>query len=333
MVAEPTKIVLDIDTGIDDALAVWLALNSPEVEVLGCSTVAGNTTVAQATTNTLAVLELGGRADIPVAMGAARPLTRRLTTATHFHGPLGLGHLELPTPKAQPLAISGPQFLVDMANKYEGELTVVATGPLTNLAIALLLDPNWGRKLKRLVIMGGAVHSPGNITAKAEANFHNDPEAAQAVMSCGANDITIVGLDVTLSTIIYWKEIQHLAEEEQQGKLSPVASAAVELLRFYTQPYGQEGGAHLHDPLAVGVVTHPDIVTTERMQVDIETSSPLTRGQSVGYNKIAFDIIENKGDYDDSAGIRVEHPSNVNVCLGVQSAEFVKIFRDRLGLI
>ncbi len=329
--ANARKVLMDVDTGIDDALALWLALASPELELVGCSAVAGNTTVDQATRNTLAVLEVGGRHDIPVAAGAARPLTRRLTTATHFHGPLGLGRIELPAPKTSPVSQLAPLFLLEMARRYAGELTVIATGPLTNLAMALLLDPAWGRHLKRLVIMGGAVRCPGNITPVAEANFYNDPEAAQIVMDCGA-DITLVGLDVTVPTELRWSEIAHLDQPEKHASLTPVAATALELLRFYSRTHGEDGGAHLHDPLAVGVVTHPELVKTERMQVAVETQGQYSRGQSVGYSKMAVDLIENKGDYDDAIGIRVEHPSNATVCMEVQSAEFVDIFRRRLGL-
>ncbi|HEX2914923.1 MAG TPA: nucleoside hydrolase [Chloroflexia bacterium] len=323
------KIVLDVDTGVDDALAILLALNSPEVEVLACTTVAGNVTVDQTTLNTLMVLEAAGRSDIPVAKGATRPLARRLTTATYFHGPTGLGRVELPAPTISPVEVDGPHMLLNMANRFAGELTVVAVGPLTNLALALLIDPDFGRKLKRLVIMGGAVRTQGNITPVAEANFYNDPEAAQAVLHCGA-PITLVGLDVTHQSVIYWNDIAFL--DDHLATLSPTGRLSLELLRFYTQCYGATGGAHLHDPLAVGVVLQPDLVTTERMQVDIETHGRLTRGQSVGYSHLNIDLIEDKGDYDDAIGIRVEHPSNAEVCLEVKADEFVQIFRERLGL-
>lgn len=325
----PEKILLDIDTGIDDALAILLALNSPELELIACSAVAGNTTVSQATTNTLAVLEVAGRSDIPVATGATRPLTRRLTTATFFHGANGLGNVELPTPKTQAQALPAPKFLIETARRYSGELTLVATGPLTNLALALLLDPHWLEHLKRLIIMGGAVRTQGNVSPVAEANFYNDPEAAQAVFSAGTN-ITLVGLDVTGQTRLGWSDIASL--DDRRESLSPQTKLALDLLRFYTKSYGESREAWLHDPLAVGIAAQPDLVQTERMQVDIETQSQLTRGQSVGYSNAVLDQIENQGDYDDVIGLQVTHPSNADVCLGVNAAAFVNLFRQRLGL-
>jgi len=324
----PQKIILDVDTGTDDALAIMLAVKSPELELLGCTTVAGNHTVDLTTRNTLYVLETAGRPDIPVAMGATRPLTRRLTIATYFHGPEGLADVTVKPPTASAIAQAAPNYLIEMANRYPGELTLIATGPLTNLAIALLLDPHFGRKLKSLVIMGGAVQTKGNITPTAEANFYNDPEAAQVVLQSGAN-ITLVGLDVTHETRLTWGEIAHLDGQT----LDPIPHLSLEVLRFYTQPYGPTVGAHLHDPLAVGVVIWPDLVTTERMQVDIEVSSKLTRGQSVGYSKITVDQLLNKGEYDDAVAIHYEERANCEVCLEVQAAEFVKHFRERLGLL
>ena len=323
---------MDVDTGVDDALALLYALSSPEVELVGCSAVAGNTTVEQATRNTLAVLEAAGRLDLPVAKGAARPMTRRLTTASFFHGPQGLAEVALPAPKAAPVNRPAPNFLLEMADRFPNELTVIATGPLTNLALTLLLDPNWGRKLKRLVIMGGAVKCPGNITPVAEANFYNDPEAAQLVLHCGAN-ITLVGLDVTSVTKVSWAELAPFDEADRRATLLPTASLSLELLRFYIRSYGETNGAQLHDPLAVGVVTHPGLVKTERMQIEIETQGELTRGQSVGYARRAIDALEDKGDYDDVVGVRYNHPSNAAVCTEVRSADFVTLFRRRLGLL
>jgi purine nucleosidase len=324
----PQKIILDVDTGTDDALAIMLAVKSPELELIGCTTVAGNHTVELTTRNTLYVLETAGRPDVPVAKGAAHPLTRRLTIATYFHGPEGLADITVTSPKGSAIAQAAPSFLIEMANRYPGELTLIATGPLTNLAIALLLDPHFGRKLKSLIIMGGAVRTKGNITPTAEANFYNDPEAAQAVMQCGAN-ITLVGLDVTHETRLTWGEIAHLDGQT----LDSIPHLSLEVLRFYTMPYGPTVGAHLHDPLAVGVAIWPELVTTERMQVEVEATSKLTRGQSVGYSKITVDQLVNKGEYDDAIAIHQEERANCEVCLEVKSAEFVQHFRERLGLI
>ena len=323
------KIILDVDTGADDALAILLAARSPEVELLGCTSVAGNVTVDQTTLNTLAVLEIAGRKEVPVARGATHPLVRRLSTATFFHGPKGLGSAEVPLPTGQPLAQPAPAFLVEMANKYQSELILVATGPLTNVALALLIDPDFGRKLKKLVIMGGAVRAPGNITPAAEANFYNDPEAAQAVLQSGAK-ITLVGLDVTDRTILYWSEISHL--DEKAAELDPASRLALDILRFYTLTHGENGGAHLHDPLALGVAIWPDLVQTERMQVEVETAGKLTRGLSLGFNRKARDKFVDMGDYDDAVAVEFDYVANADVCLQVDAPRFIKVFRERLGL-
>lgn len=326
---ERLKIILDVDTGADDALAILLAVGSPEVDLLGCTSVAGNVPVEQTTLNTLAVLETAGRKDVPVARGAAHPLTRRLTTATYFHGPKGLGQAEVPAPEGQPLVQAAPAFLVEMANKFQSELILVATGPLTNLALALLIDPNFGRKLKKLVIMGGAVRCPGNITPAAEANFYNDPEAAQAVLQSGAN-IILVGLDVTDQAILSWSELAHL--DEIQVSLAPAPRLALDILRFYCLTHGAGGGAHLHDPLALGIAIWPELVQTEKMQVEVETAGKLTRGLSLGFNRVARDTFVNMGEYDDAIGVEYEYVANAEVCLQVDAPGFIKIFRERLGL-
>lgn len=321
------KVVLDVDTGIDDALALLLALNSPELEILACTTVAGNVTVEQTTRNTLAILELAERTDITVAQGAAKPLNRRLTTATYFHGKYGLGESILPEPQIKPSGIPAPYLLSELATRHKGELVVIAVGPLTNLAIAQTLDPAFGRNLKQLVIMGGAVRRAGNATPCAEANFYNDPEAAQVVMNSGAN-IKLVGLDVTGKALLKWSELAHLKAEN----LSATSQLGLELLHFYSHRYGANNGAQLHDPLAVGVVIMPELVQTERMQVEIETQGKLTRGQSIGFSTLAIDVVENVGTHDDIVAYKAEHVANAEVCLELDASAFIKLFRQRLGL-
>jgi purine nucleosidase len=325
----PQKVILDIDTGVDDALALLLALASPELEVIGCTTVAGNVTVDLTTRNTLAVLELAGRTDIPVAMGAAAPLVRRLTTATYFHGPEGLAHVELPRPKISALPQTAPQFLIEQADKYPGELVVIATAPLTNLALTLKMQPEWGRSLQKLVIMGGAVRCPGNVTPAAEANIYNDPEAARIVFESGAH-ITLVGLDVTMKCGIPASQVRKLAEERE--RLSPIARFALDTLLYYNETYPPETGAALHDPLAVGVVANPALVRTERMQVEVETQGKITRGMTLGGNGWPHERLEDRGSYDDCVGVGWEYSSNAEVCLEVDSSAFITMFRQRLGL-
>ncbi len=325
--ADRLKVILDVDTGADDALAILLAARSPEVEFLGCSAVAGNVPVEQTTRNTLAVLQIVGRPDLPVARGAAHPLVRRLTTATFIHGPQGLGKVELPPSDSQPIRQAAPAFLVEMADKLQGELVLVATGPLTNLA--LLIDPAFGRKLKKLVIMGGAVRCPGNITPAAEANFYNDPEAAQAVLQSGAQ-ITLVGLDVTDRTVLKWAELAHL--DQASASLEPPSRLALDILRYYCAAMPEYAGAHLHDPLAMGVAIWPELCQTEKMQVEVETAGKLTRGLSLGFHRVGRETMVDMGDYDDATGMEYVYVNNAEVCLQVDAPRFIKLFRERLGL-
>lgn len=323
------KIILDIDTGVDDALALLLALDSPELELIGCTTVAGNVTVDLTTRNTLAVLELAGRADVPVAVGAAAPLVRRLTTGTYFHGSEGLARVNLPEPKTKPIAKSAPQFLIEQAEKHSGELVVVATAPLTNLAMALKMRPDWGRLVKRLVIMGGAVRCPGNVTPAAEANIYNDPEAARIVFESGAH-ITLVGLDVTTACGLPSGQLKELAEKRE--RLSPVAQFALDLLLYYNETYPPENGAALHDPLAVAIAARPELAHMRRMQIEVETQGKFTRGMTLGFERWPTERLEDRGDHDDCVGVGFEYNSNTEVCLEVESAAFIQMFRQRLGL-
>ena len=192
------KVILDVDTGIDDALALLLAANSPEIEILGVTCVAGNVTLDHVTRNTLAVLELAG-CTVPVAVGARKPLMAPLRTATYFHGSNGIADIQLPSPRQAPVDEDASSFLIRMTRQFPGEVVVVAVGPLTNVALAILRDPDFAGNVGSLVLMGGAVAYPGNVAAAAEANFANDPEAAEAVVTSGA-PIQLVDLGVTSTT-------------------------------------------------------------------------------------------------------------------------------------
>lgn len=196
------KIVIDTDPGIDDAQAIAFSIAHPQIALLGLTTVFGNATVDITTQNALAILEAFGHSHIPVAQGAANPLHQTRRPAPDFvHGQDGLGNLNLPKPANKPAALSAAEFIVQQANAHPGQITVVAIGPLTNIALALQLDPELPSKLHELVVMGGTVSAPGNVTPLAEANFINDPHAADEVL---AHDwpLSIIGLDATLQTLI-----------------------------------------------------------------------------------------------------------------------------------
>jgi purine nucleosidase len=244
---------LDCDTGIDDALALALLLATPDVDLAGIGTVSGNTAAGQAARNTLDLLALAGRDDIPVAVGSHHPLAGNFGGgAASVHGDNGIGGVELATAAREPIGRSAAELLVELARAHAGELHVVATGPLTNLALALRLEPRLPGLLRDLTVMGGAVRVPGNITEHAEANIANDPDAA-AVVLAEAWPVTLVPLDVTL---------QHRFDQADQQALraagTPFTTALAEMLTAYFDFYEGASGERrvpLHDPLAAGIAT------------------------------------------------------------------------------
>src|SRR5688500_12019358 len=262
--------LLDLHTGIDDALALLLALRSPELELTGITCVAGNVTLPQVLRNTLGVLEAAGAPLIAVAAGAEKPLRRRLTTATFFHGEDGIGGVPLPPTRRATIPQPAPAFICKTARAHEGSLVIVAVGPLTNIALALQHDPTLPTRVHRLVVMGGAALVPGNVTPAAEANFHNDPEAADAVFGAGF-DLTMIGLDVTLRALFEAQRYRSL-RDSVAASADPVARLAIGVLDFYLKADLATGlaGSPMHDPLAVAVAALPDLVTCRDLRVEIE---------------------------------------------------------------
>jgi purine nucleosidase len=323
------RVVLDTDPGVDDALALLLALRSPEVDLIGVTTVAGNVLVDRGTRNARAILAVAGRSDVRVYQGADRPLVGRLTTATYFHGATGLGDLDLPDDPSLAGDCSGPEFLARAAQESETPLTVVAVGPLTNLALACRLDPGWPSRVERIVIMGGAVSVPGNVTPVAEANFYSDPEAAAVVLTSGAA-ITLVGLDVTMQTRLSI-ERWHASRAQTQRASDPAATAAAGLLDFYTARAAALGviGPALHDPLAIAVVFQPDLVAVRRLPVQVECVGVHTRGQTVAWMGGMRERLVDCGDHDDVVGVEPIQ-GNVDVCLEVDGERFLELFLGRL---
>lgn len=332
--AAPLPVLLDVDTGIDDALALLLALRSPELTLLGVTTVAGNVDVDQTTRNTLAVLELAGAEHTPVARGAARPLLRRLTTATFFHGPNGLGGVALPAPRQAPEPEPAALFLIRQALARPGEVTLVATGPLTNVALALRLDPAFGPALRRLVVMGGAARVPGNVSPVAEANFYADPEAARIVFEAGL-PLTMVGLDVTARALFPADLYRRLDEARRRspGRFDAVASFCLDILNFYLQADLAAGlpGSPLHDPLTVAAVVWPELLRLEPAFVTIETDSAAARGQSVANLSGVVELLTRGPEQDDVSGLTRVVP-NCDVAVEVDAEAFLKRFCARLGL-
>ncbi|GAD10452.1 inosine-uridine nucleoside n-ribohydrolase [Gluconobacter frateurii NBRC 103465] len=275
----PRRIIIDTDPGQDDAVAILLALASPELHVNAITTVAGNVPLSQTTKNACALLEVAGREEIPVYAGAARPLHRAPISAEHVHGETGMGGANLPEPHLRAQGIDAATHLVDVLRKEPaGSITLVCLGPMTNLAHALTHAPDIAPKIARLVAMGGAQREGGNITPTAEFNFFVDPHAAKIVMGAGI-PTTLLPLDVTHQAIATPRRLAPIAALN-----TPVGDMVVRMLgaedRFEKMKYGWEGGA-LHDPLTIGWLLWPDLFSGRECNVEIEVEAPLCLGQSV----------------------------------------------------
>ena len=273
------KLLLDVDTGIDDALALFYlahAQKKREIEILGSTTVGGNVEVGQTTLNTLKIWEMLDL-DIPVASGSKQPLMVPLNPAPFVHGDDGLGNTFLPAPKKLPTEESAAEMILRLSHEYAGELTLLTTAPLTNIAVALLQDPSLAKRICKVVIMGGAVFT-GNVSAVAEANIANDPEAARIVFRSGM-EMTLIGLDVTHE--VYWEE----QDLQDLVKIANGRSAfLLKIIDFISTAYESLTGwkrCVLHDPLAAGVCLFPDLVKAEKRYVDVELNGDLTRGMTV----------------------------------------------------
>ena len=325
---DPRPVVIDTDPGIDDALAIVLALRSPELRVELMTTVAGNTGLRAATDNARRMLALLEPAEPPrLVAGAARPLRGRLTTAPEVHGDDGLlglsrvrdpgGRLLFPAGRG-PLPARGDaaDAIVAKAREHGEKLTIVALGPLTNLARALDADAAAMREIGRLIVMGGAIEAPGNVTATAEFNFHVDPEAADRVLTSGM-PITLVGLDVTRQVRLRWPVVR----DALHGNESPLARA----IRHMTRPLdSNDGGLLLHDPLAMALAVDATLVRTRPLPVRVETKGEHTRGMSVSDRRRSAGA--RPGDGNAAAG----DPSLVDVAFEVDAARVLGLVAERV---
>lgn len=282
-------IVMDVDTGVDDCMALLYAVASANVELVAATCCAGNVVAPQAAANTLAVLELAGAGDVEVALGSLAPLVAPLCTAI-FHGPHGLGYAELPRARRALSTRFGPDLLVEAARRRPGEITLVATGPLTNVALAVQSDPELPRLLRRLVVMGGSFDHPGNTTPAAEFNALVDPEAATIVLAAFADSHArplLCGLNVTERAEFRPEHLARLAQlagTTPDGSTNPVVRLVSDAVRFSMEAHhraGQGYVAHLHDPLALALALDGSLGETRAGTVDVELDGTLTRGMTV----------------------------------------------------
>ncbi len=276
----PEKIIIDTDPGQDDAVAILLALASPdELDVVGITAVAGNVGLAQNAINALKVVELSGRTEVPVFAGSPAPLRRPLVTAEHVHGQTGLDGPVLPDPQKQLAPGHGADFIIDtVRTEPEKTVTLVALGPLTNLALALIKAPDIGPRIKQIVLMGGAYFEVGNLTPAAEFNIYVDPEAADVVFRSNV-PLTVASLDITHKVLSTHDRIAAI-----RGLGNRTGAAVADMLgfseRFDLAKYGWDG-APLHDPCTVAFLLKPELFEGRQINVSIEVSSELTRGMTV----------------------------------------------------
>jgi inosine-uridine nucleoside N-ribohydrolase len=307
--AEASPIVLDCDPGHDDAIALLLALASPEVELVGVTTTYGNQTLEKTTANALRVLELAGRTDVPVAVGAERPLVRELVVAAHVHGESGLDGPVLPAPRTSPASDDAIGFIAERVRAAARPLTLVPTGPLTN--VARYLGAHGAEGLERIVLMGGAI-AEGNMTPAAEFNVWADPEAAQAVFHAGV-DVTMVGLDVT------HRAVTSPALTERVRASGAIGAFVADLVEFFSlfhrETYGWDG-APIHDAVAVSQVVRPGLVETRLRNVEVELDSELCRGRTV------VDLWQ-----------RTDRAPNVHVGVDLDTHAFFALLVERVALL
>jgi len=272
------RIIYDGDPGIDDALAILYMLKSPKTMPLGITTVSGNVAIDKATKNALNLVEMTGRGRVPVAMGATKPLLREHIHAEAFHGQDGLGDTNLLEPNLKPEPVHAADQIISSVMANKGDIVMVAVGPLTNLAMVVLKEPSIRSYLRRVIIMGGAIRVPGNVTMASEFNIYVDPEAAKIVFSSGL-PITLVSLDVTMNHRNTLTPSRLREIEEANTSIGPFIG---KIARFYNdscRKHGEEG--HMHDPLAVGIAIDEELITeSERIYVDVETEGRITLGKT-----------------------------------------------------
>ena len=282
---EPLRVIIDTDPGVDDAIAILMAMAWPNLELAGITTVGGNVTLARATRNALALLEYGGRQQVPVAIGAARPLRRRYSYSYNFHGRTGLSR-RLPRPSGHVIDTNAVDFLGRKLQSHPGQYHLVALGPLTNLAQLIAEYPEALSQSASIVVMGGAVNTAGNVTPHAEFNFYSDPVAAHKVMSSGI-PLTLVDLGSSRRVFITKEEVAGLKSASLIGRL------AVQILRNWFRRDSNRLRFEFYDPLALAVALRPRLITTRKLTLRVETADQVRMGQSeVESNKGPVSVAE-----------------------------------------
>ena len=317
------KIIIDTDPGVDDSLAIFVALNSPELEVLGLTTIFGNAVTTTCTENALRLLEIAERTDIPVAEGAHIPLNGNFRgAATFVHGDNGQGNAELSLPTTKSLEVDAVTFLKETIETHPNEITLVPVGPLTNIANLLTQHPGVDKKIKEIVLMGGNAQTPGNATPTAEANILNDPEAADIVFSAQC-EITMVGLDVTNNVFMSEEQVNTLgsfnnAKSKHINKINPFYFS-------FLKNFFEENGMPIHDSSAVTYLVHPEYFETIQHPIKVETL-----GISRGKTWMGMGISDN----EEGLGERLKPWANrtkAKICINVDSEKVISFITQRIS--
>ena len=307
------RILIDTDPGIDDSLAILLALASPQIKVEGITTIHGNCSVDQATINALSILELSNAKGITVAKGFPIPFVQPSLLAAETHGDAGLGYAKLPEPRGRPELRHASDFLIEKVMSNSGELTLVAIGPLTNVAFAIRREPRIVDAVKEAIIMGGTIRYPGNASPLAEYNVFVDPHAAHMVYHSGMR-ITLVPLDVTYQCILTPEDVKRL-----QKNPSPVSKFIDDSTRFYMEfhdEYQKIAGCAINDPLALALTFAPELCDYQELYVDVDISGGVSMGKTLA----------------DFYGI-AKKPANMKIALGVRARDFMELFLERMEML
>jgi purine nucleosidase len=304
------KLLLDVDTGVDDAIGIILAATAPEIQLMGITTVSGNIDLASATVNTLRVLKLLEKeGHYPVHMGASSPIKRPVRYATEVHGASGLSGQLQEIPVEIPQGTAAEDFMIEVIDEHPGEITLVLTAPHTNFAKALEKRPDLGERLREIIFMGGVAEGRGNESPRGEFNIAIDPEAADRVLNCGAK-ITMIGLDVTEKALLRRKDLEAL--DSGNPVVNFIKLVTADYMKRYYNSHG-EYACLMHDPLAVSVAIDPGLVTTAHHFVAVETASTYCDGETVcdfnGY---------------------FQKPPNVHVALTLNQPKFLSFLLDRI---
>ena len=307
-------IIIDTDPGQDDAVAILLALASPEIEILGITAVAGNVPLALTEVNVRKICELGGRPDIKVYSGAIRPMLRTLVTAEHVHGRTGLDGPDLPDPTMPLQKQYAVDYIVETLMQHDaGTITLCSLGPLTNIGLALVKEPRIASRIKRIVAMGGGFFEGGNVTPTAEFNIYVDPQAARLVFDSGI-PITLIPLDCTHQALTTKARVQKF--RDMKNNTGPATAQLLDFFeRFDEQKYGTDGGP-LHDPCVIAWLLQPELFTSRDVNVAVECESDLTMGMTV----IDWWRVTNR-------------KANATVCRSINADGFFDLLTTRLAIL